>query len=150
MSEDSLAIAPPSGVVLMQKSPSTAFCRSILFPGLGQRYIQEKRKGILFTGIEIGLLGATLYEHNRTRHYDDQLGRVSNDQYNSIHKKYVDHYDRRQNLIWINVAFWLYNAADAYVYAHFIDFDKPLDLSMQHNAADNSTVLYIELTACRF
>ncbi len=126
---------------ISQKSPKIAFWRSVAFPGLGQHYIQKKTKAYLFAGVETTLLTAVIYEHNRTNHYSRLEDRaVSQNQAENYHAQYLKHFNRRQNILWINVAFWLYNTADAYVGAHLLSFTQPFELSAGFDIKSGSTL----------
>lgn len=124
------AIPPPASHPV-QKSPATAFWRSILYPGLGQHYIDEHTKGYIFNGIQAALAVAIFYEHDRTNFYSDKVERVPQNDKQETYDTYQKHFNRRRNLIWMNVVFWLYNSADAYVNAHLLDFDRPVDLTSE-------------------
>ena len=62
--------------MLTQKSPSTAFSKSLLFPGSGQRYQAEpgyesrKRIGMVFSAVAVG--GLTLTAINWTNFFSKQ------------------------------------------------------------------------------
>ncbi len=132
----------------IKKSPAAAFWLSVIFPGTGQGYIGKKSSSYIFAGLELAFLGVMLYEHDRTRHYSVLMDRVEANQFYAAKDNYSRHYNRRRNLIWVNIAFWLYNATDAYVQAHMLNFDKPFDLDTNIRFDENkeSTILYFALS----
>lgn len=130
-----------------QKSPAVAFWRSALFPGLGQRYVEQKTKSYILAGTEVLLLSACLYEYERTDHYSDLLEQSTPADQAAIYDHYSQHYQRRNTLLWINGIFWFLNAADAYVQAHLYNFDTPLnfDVSFSQQNQDLSVICYVNL-----
>jgi hypothetical protein len=104
-----------------KKSPTWAMISSAVLPGGGQFYTENYKKGILFALTQGTLIGMTLYEHIKTEESWDRF-EMSEDieDFNN----YSSHYDRRRTLLFIDTGVWILAIADAYISAHFYDFDR--------------------------
>ena len=135
--------------VRLTKSPTVAFWRSAIIPGLGQHYVGQKKKSYLIGSAELLLIAATAYEYERTSHYSDLVdhylaelnaapGNISvQNSYKSVYNKYNQHFERRNTLVWTNAIFWFLNAVDAYVQAHLFEFDRPLDFESKISLSEH-------------
>jgi hypothetical protein len=109
---DSTKLAPP-----MEKSPSGAMLRSVLIPGWGQWYSDQKLKAVIVFGIELALIGNAVYYHQLA-----VKSQTSEDQ--------IFYEDYRSRFTWYTVGFHLLNILDAFVDAHLWSFDAGPDLSI--------------------
>jgi hypothetical protein len=105
----------------MRKSPTWAMISSAFLPGGGQFYTENYKKGVLFALSQGTLIGMTLYEHIKTEESWDKF-EISGDI--TDFNNYSNHYDRRRTLLFIDTGVWILSIADAYISAHFYDFDR--------------------------
>ena len=107
---DSVRVQP-----LKSKSPTGAVLRSLVIPGWGQWYNQQKFKAFLALAAEGTAVGSGIY-------WNQQV--VSGPDY------YRDDYiNWRNEAVWWLVGIVLVSMADAYVDAHLFDFDESPDLA---------------------
>ena len=95
------------------KNPSIALKRSLIFPGVGQLYNDQKIKG--YTLIAAELFSLYSFNENRKKYKD----------YNESYNKSQDYYLRERNrFAWIAIGLYFYGILDSVVEAHLDDFDK--------------------------
>lgn len=91
-----------------------AAMRSALFPGLGQVYKGEKKKGYVIAGSEVVLLSATLYSHLKYRATHGQyLKSVEPAEIEKNYGAYNDWYRARLAFAGAAAAVWVYSHLDA-------------------------------------
>ncbi|NOZ62271.1 MAG: hypothetical protein GXO74_11365 [Calditrichaeota bacterium] len=101
---------------LAVKSPTGAFVRSLIFPGLGQWYNGKKLKAVVIFFGQTGLAANAIY-------LNQQLVKSHTDNEREF-------YINNRNLsVWWLIGVTLFSMADAYVDAQMSDFDESLDLS---------------------
>ena len=95
------------------KDPKIALKKSLIFPGVGQLYNDQKIKG--YTLIAAELFSLYSFNENRKKYKD----------YNESYEKSQDYYLRERNrFAWIAIGLYFYGIIDAVVEAHLDDFDK--------------------------
>ena len=95
------------------KNPNIALKRSLIFPGVGQLYNDQKIKG--YTLIAAELFSLYSVNENRKKYKD----------YNESYNKSQDYYLRERNrFAWIAIGLYFYGILDSVVEAHLDDFDK--------------------------
>ena len=119
-------------VSLVRKSPQKAFRKSLLFPGTGQIYAENKGKGILMMGLHLGA-GFLVYS-NYTKYNDSialkdefYLKYKSATDLNSIatnHAEYEKHLNEANDAAGMLMAFgatfainWVFSAVDALLFS---------------------------------
>ena len=105
----------------IKKSPTWAMISSALLPGGGQFYTEHYKKGLLFALAQGTLAGMTLYQHIKTEENWDRF--ESSGDVNDFNV-YSDHYDKRRTLLFIDAGVWILSIADAYISAHFYEFER--------------------------
>jgi len=111
----------PESLRAIRKSPTRAMISSLLLPGGGQFYTENYKRGLLFALAQGTLSGMTLYQHMKTeKAWDRYTKSGALEDYN----RYTDHYDRRRTLLLVDIGVWLFAIADAYMGAHFYEFDR--------------------------
>lgn len=87
---------------------------SALFPGLGQIYKGEKKKGYAIAASEALLLTATIYSHvNYASAHERYLSSVESEEIEENYKAYNDWYRARLMLGGAAIAVWIYSHLDA-------------------------------------
>ena len=95
------------------KDPKIAMKRSLIFPGAGQLYNNQKIKGSILIAGELFALWS--FNENKKK-YDNYDGSESHSR---------DYYLRKRNrFAWIAVGLYFYGMLDAVVEAHLDNFDK--------------------------
>ena len=95
------------------KDPNVALKKSLIFPGVGQLYNDQKIKG--YTLIAAELFSLYSFNENRKKYKD----------YNESYDKSQDYYLRERNrFAWIAIGLYFYGILDSVVEAHLDDFDK--------------------------
>ena len=95
------------------KDPNVALKKSLIFPGVGQLYNDQKIKG--YTLIAAELFSLYSFNENRKKYKD----------YNESYDKSQDYYLRERNrFAWIAIGLYLYGILDSVVEAHLDNFDK--------------------------
>ena len=95
------------------KDPKIALKKSIIFPGMGQIYNDQKIKGYSLITAEI--LSLWSFNENRKKYKN----------YTENDTKSQDYYLRERNrFAWIAIGLYFYGIIDAVVEAHLDDFDK--------------------------
>ena len=95
------------------KDPNVALKKSLIFPGVGQLYNDQKIKG--YTLIAAELFSLYSFNENRKKYKD----------YNESYDKSQDYYLRERNrFAWIAIGLYFYGILDSVVEAHLDNFDK--------------------------
>ena len=95
------------------KDPNIALKKSLIFPGVGQLYNDQKIKG--YTLIVAELFSLYSFNENRKKYKN----------YNESYNKSQDYYLRERNrFAWIAIGLYFYGILDSVVEAHLDDFDK--------------------------
>ena len=95
------------------KDPNIALKKSLIFPGIGQLYNDQKIKG--YTLIAAELFSLYNFNENRKKYKD----------FNESYGKSQDYYLRERNrFAWIAIGLYFYGILDSVVEAHLDDFDK--------------------------
>ena len=95
------------------KNPDIALKKSLIFPGAGQLYNDQKIKG--YTLIAAELFSLYSFNENRKKYKD----------YNESYNKSQDYYLRERNrFAWIAIGLYFYGILDSVVEAHLDNFDK--------------------------
>ena len=98
------------------KDPKIAMKRSLIFPGAGQLYNNQKIKGSILIAGELFALWS--FNENKKK-YDNYDGSESHSR---------DYYLRKRNrFAWIAVGLYFYGMLDAVVEAHLDNFDKVVE-----------------------
>ena len=98
------------------KDPKIAIKRSLIFPGVGQLYNDQKIKGSILIAGELFALWS--FNENKNK-YDNYDGSESHSR---------DYYLRKRNrFAWIAVGLYFYGMLDAVVEAHLDNFDKIIE-----------------------
>ena len=98
------------------KDPKIAMKRSLIFPGAGQLYNNQKIKGSILIAGELFALWS--FNDNKKK-YDNYDGSESHSR---------DYYLRKRNrFAWIAVGLYFYGMLDAVVEAHLDNFDKVVE-----------------------
>lgn len=102
------------------KSPTKAMLLSIL-PGGGQFYNEEHIKGVLFATAQTLCLGFTVREHIYAMDAKKK-GRQTD---------YEIHIARRYDWFWCSFGIWALCMGDAYVGAHFYNFNEDIGIEVE-------------------
>ena len=95
------------------KDPKIAMKRSLIFPGAGQLYNDQKIKGSILIAGELFALWS--FNENKKKY----------DNYNGSESHSRNYYLRKRNrFAWIAVGLYFYGMLDAVVEAHLDNFDK--------------------------
>ena len=98
------------------KDPKIAMKRSLIFPGAGQLYNDQKIKGSILIAGELFALWS--FNENKKKY----------DNYNGSESHSRDYYLRKRNrFAWIAVGLYFYGMLDAVVEAHLDNFDKVVE-----------------------
>ncbi|MCB9503325.1 MAG: hypothetical protein H6696_15455 [Deferribacteres bacterium] len=115
------------------KSPRAALWRAILFPGWGQFYNEKYLKGTLILGLESFFIGRAIAYNQQKQ--------------NSTGTDEKDAYTRKRNdEVWRLLITRLLSILDAYVDAHFYDFDESTKLNASYVPADHRFGERLELS----
>tara|TARA_A100001037_G_scaffold278840_1_gene280085 strand:+ start:702 stop:1136 length:435 start_codon:yes stop_codon:yes gene_type:complete len=98
------------------KDPKIAMKRSLIFPGAGQLYNDQKIKGSILIAGELFALWS--FNENKKKY----------DNYNGSESHSRNYYLRKRNrFAWIAVGLYFYGMLDAVVEAHLDNFDKVVE-----------------------
>ncbi len=120
--EDSTHIAK----LRKKKSPTGALLRSLVFPGWGQWYNEQKIKAGIAFAAESFLMGLTLHFHNK----------ASKQEPGSSEREFYT--DKRDLTFLLLGGVTLLSMLDAYVDAYLFDFDTGPDLALRVGVTSNS------------
>ena len=88
--------------------------RSAIVPGWGQFYNHEYKKGAIFLGSEVILIGATVFASNKSSDYMDKAHQAFDYQTKKYYIDKSDNWKTCQNIIGIGAtAVWIINIVDA-------------------------------------
>jgi len=96
------------------KSPTGALLRSLIVPGWGQLYNGKELKAAVIFAAETTLIGTAIY-------WDRQAEMAAEANHETARLVYEDN---RNLAYWLLAATVVYSMLDAYVDAHFYDFDE--------------------------
>ena len=98
------------------KDPKIAMKRSLIFPGAGQLYNNQKIKGSILIAGELFALWS--FNENKNKY----------DNYDGSERHSRDYYLRKRNrFAWMAVGLYFYGMLDAVVEAHLDNFDKVVE-----------------------
>lgn len=126
----------PTTTPALTKDPTTAVIWSLLFPGLGQIYVENYWKAPLFGGVALGSAGFFIWNNNK---YQDAQGRydqavadsTASSVISSLKREKEYYRDNRDLSGGIFILTYILAAVDAYVGAHLHDFSVDDNLSLQ-------------------
>lgn len=98
------------------KTPAGAVLRSLVLPGWGQWYNEQKLKAVLVFGAEAAMVGNIVYYHQKAIRSVDASERAFYEDY-------------RSQFVWYLAGVHLLSLLDAYVDANLLDFDTGPDLT---------------------
>lgn len=116
----------------MEKNPSTAIYRSLIFPGLGQLYVEQYWKVPIFAGGAGTLIYFIMDNHVKYRDAADAADLIADKnsyEYQRARLEREYYRDNRDMSGFYLLAVYLLATIDAYVGAHLYDFDVSDDLS---------------------
>jgi hypothetical protein len=105
-------------------SPTGALLRSFVVPGWGQlRTGHPIKAGVFLAGVAGLALSATI--ENKWVKDDTEKAKkaLTDEEFNRIVAERQGHIDSRDRFVQWTVLLWLYNALDAYIEGHFVDFE---------------------------
>jgi hypothetical protein len=117
----------------MTKSPTKAIVLSLIFPGLGQYYVESYWKIPIFVGANGGLIYTIIYYNNQYKNIKEQMDLIvdkSSTTYNNFNSEKEFYRDNRDRFTFFLAGVYILAAVDAYVGAHLYDFDVSDDISM--------------------
>jgi hypothetical protein len=116
----------------MTKSPMGAVYRSLIFPGVGQIYVEKYWKAPIFAIGAGTLYYFIIYNHVNFRDFQNQFENMetSDPDYFVIKNQRDFYLDNRDQSILFLAGVYLLAAIDAYVGAHLYDFDVDDDISL--------------------
>ena len=104
------------------KDPKIALNRSLIMPGAGQLYNDQKIKGYALMAGEILALWSFNENRKKYNNYDDSYANSK------------EHYLRERNrFAWIAIGLYFYSVLDAVVEAHLDNFDEIVEESDPSN-----------------
>lgn len=108
-------------------SPKGAFIRSLVLPGWGQSAVGNPGRGAIYFALETGSLWMVYKSHRklafarRNQEYLREVGELEEDQQSGLVNSREE---QLEDWITLSGFLLLFNAADAFVSAHLIDFDE--------------------------
>jgi|GEM_PF-1618685 hypothetical protein len=126
--------------------PTGALLRSAVVPGWGQVYNKQYIKAVIYGGTEIALAYTTA-------HYWKQMDKHQQNFMNSTNKtyqvqefyNYQNSRDNRNLFLWLTGLTFFVSIFDAYVDAHFADFDQQ-DKAFEANLFPKNNGFYLSLS----
>jgi hypothetical protein len=98
---------------------------STILPGLGQAENGRWAKASAFVVVGSLLVAKAFVESERADRYLHLSRSATTDMEAELYyQSYLDHFDRRDRLIWWTVGFWVYNMFDAYIDGHLFGFSR--------------------------
>ena len=113
--------------VVRKKSPNGAMLRSLLFPGWGQLYNNQKIKAFLVVAAQGSLIWLAI-------HYNNRANAKENIADPDAHEFYID---KRNQTFWFMGGVTLLSMLDAYIDAYLYDFDAGPDLELRAGFLEN-------------
>jgi hypothetical protein len=114
-----------------KKSPSGAMLRSLLFPGWGQWYNNQKIKAALVLAAQGTLVGLAVHYNNRAK---------ENVADSADYEKFID---KRNQTFWFMGGVTLLSMLDAYIDAYLYDFDVGPELELRAGLIENRSMSVI-------
>jgi hypothetical protein len=109
----------------VKQSPMRSVLFSAVVPGLGQAANGRWAKASAFVVVGSLLVSKILVERDRADRYLHLSRRAASEEESlDYYDSYSSHYDRRGQLVWWAITFWVYNAFDAYVDGHLFGFSR--------------------------
>jgi|GEM_PF-2198806 len=105
----------------VEKSPFGAAVRSLVVPGWGQFYTENRLKGILIGGVEVTLFALWFTEREARDRDFDEYERTANQVFLTSS---IDHGDRADNFLSWALLTTLMSGLDAYIDAHLYRFEE--------------------------
>lgn len=108
-------------------SPKGAFVRSLVLPGWGQSAVGNPGRGAIYFALETGSLWMVYKSHRklafarRNQEYLREVGELEEDQQSGLVNSREE---QLEDWITLSGFLLLFNAADAFVSAHLVDFDE--------------------------
>ena len=108
-------------------SPKGAFLRSLVLPGWGQSAVGSPGRGAIYFALETGSLWMVyksqrkLHFARRNQEYLREVGELEEDRQTGLVNSREE---QLEDWITLSGFFLLFNAADAFVSAHLVDFDE--------------------------
>jgi hypothetical protein len=108
-------------------SPRGAFLRSLALPGWGQSAVGSPGRGAIYFALETGSLWMVyksqrkLHFARRNQEYLREVGELAEDRQSGLVNSREE---QLEDWITLSGFFLLFNAADAFVSAHLVDFDE--------------------------
>ncbi len=106
----------------VQKSPTGALLRSLVLPGWGQWYNDQKIKAGIVVAAQATLIGFRFYFHNQASQFEKGS------------PEYNFYLDRRNFMYWLMAGVVVLSMLDAYIDAHLYNFDTGPDLALRFGA----------------
>ena len=110
---------------VVEKTPAGAVLRSLVIPGWGQWYNDQKLKAVIVFAGEAALVGNVVYYHQKAKNSTDPFEQAFFEDYKS-------------QFIWYLVGAHLLSLLDAYVDANLWDFDTGPDLTKSKYLIDET------------
>jgi len=129
--------------------PTGALIRSALLPGWGQIYNRKYLKAAFYGGLEIYLLAGVRENWKEMNRHQENFLHTNDPIYKSAEfNLYQDSRDRRNVFLWLGALTIFVSMFDAYVDAHFADFDRT-DKAFEVHVVPGDDFTAITLT-CNF
>ncbi len=119
------AVAPaPRDTTTRRVRPFLVMARSAIVPGWGQVYNRQPLKAVVVVAGE-GFLTYKIFQELRRENdaIDRQVAAATTEEFLAAQADEIDHQNRKTDWIWWTAAAHLLQMADAYVDAHFLNFD---------------------------
>ena len=121
-----------------EKSPLGATIRSMVLPGWGQFYTENRLKGILFAGAEITLFSLWWSEKKAGDRDMDEFNRTQD---NSFYNSSTGHQNKASDYFSWGLVVYMVNMLDAYISAHLYKFDEKVRM-VDEGAVEVSVQFY--------
>jgi len=105
----------------LEKSPPGAAIRSAVLPGWGQFYTENRFKGILFAGAQVGLFSLWWIEKKAGERDMDKFNATDD---MTFYNSGTSHQDKASNYFSWGLLVSLVSVLDAYIDAHLYRFDE--------------------------
>jgi hypothetical protein len=125
--------------------PTGALFRSAIIPGWGQVYNKQYIKAILYGGTEIALAATTAHYWKQMDSHQSHFMNSTDPTYQAWEYYYYQNSrDNRNLFMWLTGLTFFISIFDAYVDAHFADFDQQ-DKAFQAYLVPKNDGLYLSL-----
>jgi hypothetical protein len=126
--------------------PTGALFRSAIVPGWGQVYNKQYIKAVLYGGTEIALAAATAHYWKQMDSHQSHFMNSTDPTYQAWEYYYYQNSrDNRNLFLWLTGLTFFISIFDAYVDAHFADFDQQ-DKAFEAYLAPKKNGLYLSLS----